>query len=288
MRTPLFQLDAFTTRRFSGNPAAVMLMDSFPDDALMQAIAAENNLAETAFLVPEDGNYRLRWFTPTTEVPLCGHATLASSAVVMERLEPGRTTVVFHSASGPLTVSRTDTGYVMNFPARPSTPIAPPPELAKALGKVPVEVVVDSFNYLALLESAPIVRELAPDIAAIARLDRSGVIVTAPGDGAYDFVSRYFAPAKGIPEDPVTGGAHCALAPYWANRLNKTEFRAFQASNRGGEILCRLVGDRVELEGSLSFISKARLRFETELLLRRSRMFIALSPIQNLLAKGNF
>jgi PhzF family phenazine biosynthesis protein len=253
MPTPIFQLDAFTTRRFAGNPAAVMLMNSFPEDELMQAIAAENNLAETAFLVPEDSNYRLRWFTPTTEVPLCGHATLASSAVVMERLEPGRTTVVFHSASGPLPVTRTDAGYVMNFPARPSSPIATPPEVTKALGVVPVEVVADSFNYLALLESEQIVRELNPDMAAIARLDRGGVIVTAAGDGDYDFVSRYFAPAKGIPEDPVTGGAHCALTPYWANRLNKTEFRAFQASKRGGEILCRVVGARVELEGACTF-----------------------------------
>jgi PhzF family phenazine biosynthesis protein len=253
MRTPIFQLDAFTTRRFAGNPAAVMPMDRFPEDAVLQAIAAENNLAETAFLIPEGGNYRLRWFTPITEVPLCGHATLASSAVVMERLEPGRSRVIFHSASGPLTVDRTDAGYVMDFPARPSEPVSTPPGLAEALGVVPVEVVADVFNYLALLKSAQVVRELAPDFPAIARLDRSGVIVTAPGDGTYDFVSRYFAPAKGIPEDPVTGGAHCALVPYWAQRLHKTAFRAYQASRRGGEILCRVMGDRVELEGSCVF-----------------------------------
>jgi PhzF family phenazine biosynthesis protein len=253
MRTKIFQLDAFTTRRFRGNPAAVMPMDRFLEDTVLQAIAAENNLAETAFLVPEGGNYRLRWFTPTTEVPLCGHATLASSAVVMERLEPGRRQVIFDSASGPLTVNRTDTGYVMDFPARRSEPASPPPGLAEALGVVPVEVVADTFNYLALLESAQVVRELTPDTAAIARLDRSGVIVTAPGDGPYDFVSRYFAPAKGIPEDPVTGGAHCALAPYWAERLGQTAFRAYQASRRGGEILCRLRGDRVELEGACVF-----------------------------------
>ena len=253
MRTPIFQIDAFTTRRFAGNPAAVMPMDSFPADAVLQAVAAENNLAETAFLVREGDDYRLRWFTPTTEVPLCGHATLASAAVVMERLEPGRSHVVFHSASGPLTVKRTAAGYVMDFPARPSQPVPAPFGLAEALGAVPVEVLADSFNYMALLESAQAVRELAPDIAAIARMDRSGVIVTAPGDGTYDFVSRYFAPAKGIPEDPVTGGAHCALAPYWAKRLGRTEFRAFQASRRGGEIICRLVHDRVELEGSCVF-----------------------------------
>ena len=253
MRTSIFQIDAFTNRRFAGNPAAVMPMDHFLDDATLQAIAAENNLAETAFLVPEGGDYRLRWFTPTTEVPLCGHATLASAAVVMERLEPGRSRVVFHSASGPLTVTRVASGYVMDFPARLSEPVASPPGLAEALGVVPVEVFADPFNYMALLQRAELVRELNPDIAALARLDRSGVVVTAPGDGIYDFVSRYFAPAKGIPEDPVTGGAHCALTPYWAKRLGTTEFRAYQASRRGGEIICRLAGDRVELEGACVF-----------------------------------
>ena len=256
MRTPIFQVDAFTTRRFSGNPAAVMPMESFPADAVMQAIAAENNLAETAFLVPDGGDYRLRWFTPAVKVPLCGHATLASAAVVMERLEPGRSSVVFHSASGPLTVKRKDAGYVMDFPARPSEQVALPPGLAEALGAVPVEVFVNKFNYMVLLESVHVVRELAPDMAAIARMDRSGVIVTAAGDGNYDFVSRYFCPAKGIPEDPVTGGAHCMLAPYWAKRLGKTVFHAFQASRRGGEIICRLAGDRVELEGTCVFYMK--------------------------------
>jgi len=253
MRTPIFQIDAFTTRRFAGNPAAVVPMDRFLDDTMLQAIAAENNLAETAFLVPEGGDYRLRWFTPTVEVPLCGHATLASAAAVMERLEPGRGKVIFHTASGALTVNRINGGYAMDFPVRPSVPVATPPGLAEALGVVPVEVLSDTFNYIVLLESAQLVRELAPDIAAIARMDRSGLVVTAPGDETYDFVSRYFAPAKGIPEDPVTGGAHCALAPYWAKRLGKTAFRAYQASRRGGEITCRLAGDRVELEGSCVF-----------------------------------
>jgi predicted PhzF superfamily epimerase YddE/YHI9 len=253
MRTPIFQVDAFTTRRFAGNPAAVMPLPSFLPDPTLQAIAAENNLAETAFLVPDAGDYRLRWFTPTTEVPLCGHATLASSAVVMERLEPARTHVVFHTASGPLTVRRAGAGYVMDFPARPAEVVPPPPGLTEALGVVPVEVLADAFNYTALLASAQIVRELEPNIAAIARLDRGGMIVTAPGEGIYDFVSRYFAPAKGIPEDPVTGGAHCTLAPYWAKRLNKQELRAFQASSRGGELVCRLTGNRVELAGSCVF-----------------------------------
>lgn len=253
MRVAIFQVDAFAKRRFAGNPAAVMPMDSFPDDSLMQAIAAENNLAETAFLVPDGDDYRLRWFTPTVEVPLCGHATLASAAVVMERLEPGRSSVTFHSASGPLIIRRADTGYIMDFPVRLSERVDIPPALAEALGVAPIEVYANEFNYLVLLESAKVLRQLAPDMPAIARLDRTGVIVTAPGDEGYDFISRYFAPAKGIPEDPVTGGAHTMLTPYWAKRLGKTEFRAFQASPRGGEIICRLLGDRIEMEGSCVF-----------------------------------
>jgi PhzF family phenazine biosynthesis protein len=253
MRTPIYQVDAFTKQRFAGNPAAVMPMDRFPGDAVMQAIAAENNKPETAFIVPDGKDYRIRWFTPTTEVPLCGHATLASSAVVIERLEPGRSQVIFHSASGPLKVRRTADGYVMDFPARISAQVEFPDALVAALGITPTEVVADRFNYLVRLESAQAVRDLSPNFALIAALDRSGVIVTAAGDRGYDFTSRYFAPAKGIPEDPVTGGAHCALAPYWSARLGKTEFRAHQASARGGEMTCRLKGDRVELVGSCVF-----------------------------------
>jgi PhzF family phenazine biosynthesis protein len=230
-----------------------MPMDAFLADATLQAIAAENNLSETAFLVPDGGNYQLRWFTPATEVPLCGHATLASAAVIMERVEPGRTQVVFHSASGPLTVTRVAAGYRMDFPARPSKRIPPPAGLIEALGTVPNEVFVNAFNYLALLENPQALREVSPDMPAIARLDRPGVIVTAPGEAHFDFFSRYFAPAKGIPEDPVTGAAHCTLTPYWASRLGKTTFHAFQSSPRGGEVICRLSGDRVELEGSCVF-----------------------------------
>jgi PhzF family phenazine biosynthesis protein len=219
----------------------------------MLAIAAENNLAETAFLVRDGDDYRLRWFTPLVEVPLCGHATLASAAVVMEKLEPGRKSVVFHSMSGPLTVSRSERGYLMDFPARPSQAIPVPHGLADALGVLPLEVHENSFNYMAVLESAQVVRSLEPDMSRLVRIDRPGVIVTAAGDEGYDFVSRYFAPRKGIPEDPVTGAAHCMLAPYWATRLNKSEFRAFQASRRGGEVACRFTGTRVALEGSCVF-----------------------------------
>jgi PhzF family phenazine biosynthesis protein len=261
MSAPIFKLDSFTTRRFEGNPAAVVLAQSFPQIQTMQAIATENNLAETAFLVREDHGYRLRWFTPTTEVPLCGHATLASAAVVMERLEIGRTHVVFQSASGPLPVRRTKGGYVMDFPARFSEPVSPPARLAEALGITPVEVYANAFNYLALLDSEHAVRTVEPDISLVGGLDRSGLIVTAAGNDRYDFISRYFAPAKGIPEDPVTGGAHCMLAPYWAKQLRKTEFRAYQASRRGGEMMCRLLGDRVELEGACVFYLEGEIEF---------------------------
>ncbi len=258
MSTPIFQVDAFTTRRFAGNPAAVMVMEVFPADSVLRALAAENNLAETAFLVPEGRDYRVRWFTPTVEEPLCGHATLASAAVVMERLEPGRTDVVFSSCSGPLPVRRTAGGYRMNFPARPSGRVPVPPGLAEALGVVPVEVFGDEFNYMVLVDSPEIVRGIVPDMPAIARIGRTGVVVTAPGEDGYDFVSRYFAPAKGVPEDPATGSAHCMLAPYWAARLRKTTFRASQLSARGGEIVCRLAGDRVELEGGCVFYLEGR------------------------------
>jgi PhzF family phenazine biosynthesis protein len=253
MRVPIFQLDAFTTRRFAGNPAAVVVLDQFLDDALLQAVAAENNLAETAFIVPYEDRYRLRWFTPTVEVPLCGHATLASGAVVIERLQTGRSSVVFDTASGPLSVHREGTAYRIELPARTVRAVPPPPALSAALGVTPVEAAIDGNNYLALLARADNVRSLEPDLAAIARLDRTGVVVTAPGDGAHDFVSRYFAPAKGIPEDPVTGGAHAALVPFWAARTGKNAFLAYQASRRGGELACQLAGDRVQLHGSCVF-----------------------------------
>ena len=253
VRVPIFQLDAFSPRRFAGNPAAVVVLEEFLDDALLQDVAAENNLAETAFVVAAEGGYRLRWFTPVVEVPLCGHATLAAGAVVLERLERRRDTVVFDTTSGPLTVAREAAGYRLDLPARTVRPVPPPPALSAALGVTPVDAALDGSNYLALLPAADDVRRLQPDLAAIARLDRTGVVVTAAGDSAHDFVSRYFAPAKGIPEDPVTGGAHCALVPFWAARTGKDSFLAYQASQRGGELHCRLVGDRVQLLGACAF-----------------------------------
>ncbi|GAB7189616.1 PhzF family phenazine biosynthesis protein [Kineococcus sp. NUM-3379] len=259
MRVPHFQVDAFASHRFAGAPAAVVVLDAFPGDALMQAVAAERGLAETAFLVPHAGGYRLRWFTPTVEVPLCGHATLAAGAVVAERLEPGRSSVAFDTASGPLGVHREGAGYRVDLPARTVRPVPEPPGLAAALGLTPVETADDGGNHLALLPRAEDVRTLAPDLAAIARQERTGVVVTAAGDGEHDFVSRYFAPAKGIPEDPVTGGAHCALVPYWAARTGRDTFLAHQASPRGGELGCRLDGDRVHLHGSCVFSSEGHL-----------------------------
>jgi PhzF family phenazine biosynthesis protein len=261
VRYRIFQVDAFATRRFEGNPAAVVSMKSFSDNTTMLAVAGENNLSETAFLVRDGADYRLRWFTPKVEVPLCGHATLASAAVVMERLEPERDQVIFHTASGALTVTRANGNYVMNFPARPSDLIAAPAGLAEALGAIPTEVYVNAFNYLTVLDSPQDLRALSPDMAAIAGMDRPGVIVTAPGCDGYDFISRYFAPAKGIPEDPVTGAAHCMLTPYWAKRLGKSTLTAFQASRRGGRVICRLLGDRVELEGGCVFYLEGEVEF---------------------------
>jgi PhzF family phenazine biosynthesis protein len=269
MTRPIFQIDAFATRRFEGNPAAVIVMERYPADAELQSHAAENNLAETAFLVRDGADYRLRWFTPRVEVPLCGHATLASAAVVLERLEPAREQVVFHTLSGPLTVRRVAaTGnvsrYVMDFPSRRCRPVAVPDALVAAMGVAStdiVEVAHDGFNFLARLASESLVRSLVPDMDAIAALeDVAGVIVTATGAAPYDIVSRYFAPRKGIPEDPVTGGAHCALAPFWSDRLGRRELRAWQASERGGEMLVRLrADDRVELEGSCLFYFQGEL-----------------------------
>ncbi|MGC8517176.1 MAG: PhzF family phenazine biosynthesis protein [Steroidobacteraceae bacterium] len=261
MRSRIFKLDAFSHRAFGGNPAAVMPLEAFAPDALLQAIAAENNLSETAFLVGGDGQYQLRWFTPRVEVPLCGHATLASAAVVLEKLEPGRTEVTFQTASGALRVTRTSHQYVMDFPARPTHRIDPPAALAQALGVHPIEVRADAINYLAVLGEERAVRSLAPDIAAIAALELPGVIVTARGSGEFDCVSRYFTPARGVPEDPVTGSAHCALAPYWAELLGRTDLRAYQASRRGGELLCRVRGNRVELEGECVFYLEGTVQF---------------------------
>jgi predicted PhzF superfamily epimerase YddE/YHI9 len=252
MHLPLYQIDAFASAVFKGNPAAVVPLESWPADGLMQAIAAENNLAETAFFAAEGDGYRLRWFTPATEVDLCGHATLASGWLVLNRLAPARAEVTFHTRSGPLTVRRAGARLAMDFPARPPEPVTPWPGLVAALGRPPREILA-ARDYLVVYDSAAEVERLAPDLAALAQADRFAVCVTAPGGEGYDFVSRFFAPAQGVPEDPVTGSAHCTLVPYWSRRLGRRELRAFQASRRGGEVLCVDRGERVELGGDCAF-----------------------------------
>jgi PhzF family phenazine biosynthesis protein len=260
--TPLFQVDAFTTRTFAGNPAAVCPLSTWLPEGLMQSIAAENNLAETAFFVPQGSDFGLRWFTPTMEIDLCGHATLASAFVLMTELEPARTHVVFSTRSGPLTVTRSGALYEMDFPSRPPVPASRPrPELAAALGATP-SLILEAQSLMAVFDQAAAVRALRPNIAAIAALDTHAVIVTAPGtdrDGDVDFVSRFFAPSAGVPEDPVTGSAHCTLTPYWAARLGRSDLRARQVSPRGGELACGLRGDRVSLAGHAVMVIRGTL-----------------------------
>jgi PhzF family phenazine biosynthesis protein len=253
MNIPIYQVDAFASALFQGNPAAVMPLASFLPDATLLSIAAENNLSETAYLVKTGEDYRLRWFTPSIEVSLCGHATLASAAVVMERLEPERREVRFHTHSGVLTVKKAPDGYVMDFPAQEYERVDVPVGIIDALGAAPLEVWKNDRFTLVLLKDAAMVRVLKPNFPRVAGLDPHGVIVTATGDAGYDFVSRFFAPNYGINEDPVTGSAHCMLVPFWANRLGKDELRAFQASSRGGELTCTHKGARVELRGKCAF-----------------------------------
>lgn len=247
MPIPLYQVDAFTDRLFSGNPAAVCPLEDWPADGWMQAVAAENNLSETAFLVGGGGCYGLRWFTPATEVDLCGHATLASAFVIFSFLEPQSSEVAFDTRSGELRVRRGGDWLRMDFPAQPPTPCPCPDDLAQGLGQRP-RAVLRADKYLAIFDTEAEVRALAPDMEALKRLDLMGVIASAPGSDA-DFVSRFFAPRVGVPEDPVTGSAHCVLTPYWAQRLGKTALLARQVSRRGGEIHCTLNGGRVELAG---------------------------------------
>lgn len=253
MRCPIFQVDAFTGRRFAGNPAAVCPLEAWPRDELLQAIAAENNLSETAFLVPRDDDYELRWFTPEAEVELCGHATLAAGHVVLRILQGTRETVCFHTASGPLEVVREGERLAMDFPAVPAAPAPTPSGLVEALGARP-EALLGATDWLAVYGDSGTVEALEPDMARLRELDRRGVIVTAPGPGAEegdgaDFVSRFFAPKVGVPEDPVTGSAHCTLAPYWAGRLGRDRLLGRQLSRRGGTVACELRGERVRLAG---------------------------------------
>lgn len=250
MRLPIYQVDAFADALFGGNPAAICPLSEWLPDATMQAIAAENNLAETAFFVPDGRDFSLRWFTPTVEVDLCGHATLASGHVVLRLMEPEREAVAFKTVkAGTLTVRRHADMLMMDFPSRPPAPIEPPPGLLAALGGKPRQV-LKARHHTVVYGSAPEVSALDPDFAALAKVeDCWAAIVTAPGENGIDFVSRFFAPAKGVPEDPVTGSSHCTLVPYWAGRLGKNELRARQLSRRGGTLTCALHGDRVSIGG---------------------------------------
>jgi PhzF family phenazine biosynthesis protein len=259
----LYQVDAFADRPFAGNPAAVCPLDSWLPDATLQAIAAENNLSETAYFVAENGGYRLRWFTPTVEVALCGHATLATAYVIAKHVEPGIEKVAFHSASGPLTVTRDGEVFTLDFPSEPPAAFADGGAVAAALGVVPREVVkapkIDGGKMMAVLASEAEVRAAQPDMEKVKALPGDGLIVTAPGDSV-DFVSRYFAPHAGIPEDPVTGSAHCVLTPYWAKRLGKAKLAARQVSARGGELAVEDKGARTLISGKVAPYLEGRIR----------------------------
>lgn len=249
MGLPFYWIDAFTDRVFAGNPAGVVPLTEWPPDALLQSIAFENGLAETAYFVRTgEDRYDLRWFTPALEVDLCGHATLAAAFVIFTQLGAASDILAFATRSGPLQVTRLADGRLeLDFPSRPAQPVSPAPELVRALG-APPDFVAQARDTLCVFARAEDVLALRPDFRALAALDTFAVIATAPGRDC-DFVSRFFAPRAGIDEDPVTGSAHCTLAPYWAKRLGKTQLHARQVSTRGGELWCELAGDRVKIAG---------------------------------------
>ena len=246
----LYQIDSFTEQLFCGNPAAVVPLDSWLPDDLMQSIALENNLSETAFFVAEGDGYHLRWFTPTDEMDLCGHATLAAAYVLFHHLNYGGDQVRFSTLSGDLVVSRDPAGLLMDFPSRPVTEQSLPDEIINALGAKPIWSGAGK-NWLLLYETEQQVKALAPDFAQLLTVSDKNIIVTAISEekGRDDFVSRFFAPHVGINEDPVTGSAHCSLIPFWAGRLGLNQLRARQVSARGGELVCTLDGDRVKMAG---------------------------------------
>jgi PhzF family phenazine biosynthesis protein len=252
MKISIYTVDAFTDRPFKGNPAAVCLLNEKISDEQMQNIAFEMNLSETAFLIKKDGGYDLRWFTPSAEVDLCGHATLASSHILWEKKQAEKNEKLkFHTKSGILEASYTPKGIELNFPLIEEHPIETPAGLIKALGAKPIYTGMTKWNFLAELDSEETVRSVKPDFDMLQSLNAWGTIVTARASMKdYDFVSRFFAPEKGIQEDPVTGSAHCALGPYWMKKLGKNTFRAYQASVRGGTVGVRVEGDRVFLTGN--------------------------------------
>ena len=257
MRIPYFQIDAFASQVFGGNPAGVCLLEQWLPDAMLQSIAAENHLAETAFLVRGDGFYRLRWFAPRMEIDLCGHATLAAAHALFFEVGFREQSVKFQSRSGLLSVCRRGELLELDFPSRRPAPCAVPDGLVRGLGRAPREV-LRARDYLAVFDSASEIMALRPEMDLLAQLDCLGTIVTAPGAEA-DFVSRFFAPRAGVPEDPVTGSAHCTLIPFWSARLGKKELFAKQLSSRGGELHCRDLGERVGIGGQAVTYSRAEL-----------------------------
>jgi predicted PhzF superfamily epimerase YddE/YHI9 len=259
MKIRQYQVDAFATRAFEGNPAAVCPLDSWLDDSLLQAIAEENNLAETAFFVPADKGFALRWFSPVQEVDLCGHATLAAAHVIFEKMGYAEPSITFTTRSGKLFVERRGEHLEMDFPASVPAPVGLPEILLQGLGACPVEVLA-AEDYMAVFDGATTVRAITPDPTLLSKLDRRGVIVTARGEN-FDFVSRFFAPKLGILEDPVTGSAHCQLAPYWSKKLGKTILNARQVSRRGGNLTCEVKGDRVLLAGQAITFMVAEIEF---------------------------
>jgi predicted PhzF superfamily epimerase YddE/YHI9 len=249
VKIPLYQIDAFTREAFGGNPAAVCPLERWLDDRTLQAIAAENNLAETAFFVAEGDEYRLRWFTPAVEMPLCGHATLATGYLILNMLQPERVRVRFNTLSGPVEVERDSERLALDFPALPVQKECDPGLVAEAIGVRPAEL-WEADRGMAVLSEAVQVRELRPDIGRIAALPFTSLIVTARGfDGDCDFVSRFFAPKLGVPEDPATGSAHCVLTPYWSGVLGKSQLFARQLSPRGAEVWVEDRGARVRISG---------------------------------------
>ena len=257
MKTPLYWIDAFSRRRFSGNPAAVVITDEPLAEDLMLGIAAENNLAETAFVVPRGARFSIRWFTPTVEMDLCGHATLASAFALNLSGQAKGDPILFDSRSGELSVGAQGERLALNFPARPSSPGNLNERVAEALGLRPV-VVHEAQATMAILESEAQLRSLTPRFDLVAKLPGYGLIVTAPGEDC-DFVSRFFAPQVGVPEDPVTGSAHCMLVPYWSQRLHKNELHARQLSARGGELWCENRGERVIIAGYCALYLKGEI-----------------------------
>lgn len=263
MRFKLYQIDAFASRVFEGNPAAVCPLDAWLSDELMQSIAAENNLAETAFFVARDGGYSIRWFTPVQEVKLCGHATLASAYVLFNILGVESDKIDFDSKSGTLSVSREDDWLVLDFPAQPPVTCETPAEIVQAFGLIPRECLKNE-DYVVILENEEAVHGAAPNLGLLEKLSGRGVIISALSE-EFDFVARFFAPSFGIPEDPVTGSAYTQLVPYWAQRLGKNRFHAKQVSQRGGELRCELSDDRVLIAGKAIKYLEGVVEIEEEL-----------------------